>query len=164
MISKNSELYREHPDWAIHVPGRPAHEGRNQYIIDMSRDEIVDYLIDRFTDIFSGANITYIKWDMNRNMTDIYSTALPADRQGEVAHRYILGVYKTHGRAYVKVPRHIVRGLQRRRGQKRSRSVVLYAAELGQRRHRRRGEDVYPIWSEHGLSGKLRMRSRLGRS
>ena len=94
MISKNSELYREHPDWAIQVPGRTAHEGRNQYIIDMSRDEIVDYLIDRFTDIFSGANITYVKWDMNRNMTDIYSAALPADRQGEVAHRYILGVYK----------------------------------------------------------------------
>ena len=94
MISKNSELYREHPDWAIQVPGRTAHEGRNQYIIDMSRDEIVDYLIDRFTDIFSGANIAYIKWDMNRNMTDIYSAALPADRQGEVAHRYILGVYK----------------------------------------------------------------------
>lgn len=94
MISKNSVLFREHPDWAIQAPGMDIHEGRNQFIIDLSRDEIVEYLINVFKEIFSSANIEYVKWDMNRNMTDIYSSALPYDRQGEVAHRYILGAYK----------------------------------------------------------------------
>lgn len=94
MISRDSDLFRKNPDWAIQVPGREIHEARNQYIIDLSRDEIVDYLIEEFKKIFSSANIEYVKWDMNRNMTDIYSSALPPDRQGEVAHRYILGAYK----------------------------------------------------------------------
>ncbi|MEG1880139.1 MAG: alpha-galactosidase [Oscillospiraceae bacterium] len=70
------------------------HEGRSQYILDLSRDDVLQYLIEIFKGVFSSANIQYIKWDMNRNMTDIYSVKLPNDRQGEVAHRYILGLYR----------------------------------------------------------------------
>ncbi len=94
MISRDSELFRAHPDWALQVSGRDIHEGRNQYVLDMSREDIVEYLTKTLTEILSSANIKYIKWDMNRNITDANSAKLPPNRQGEVMHRYILGVYK----------------------------------------------------------------------
>ncbi|MGN0180102.1 MAG: alpha-galactosidase [Monoglobaceae bacterium] len=94
MISPDSDLYRKHPDWAIRIPGREPHKARNQLILDLSRNDVCDYVISSVGDILANANIQYVKWDMNRNMTDIYSSALPAERQGEAAHRYILGLYR----------------------------------------------------------------------
>ena len=94
MVSPDSDLYREHPDWVIEVPERPNSEGRNQLILDFSRREVQDYIIDVLSDLFAGANISYVKWDMNRNMTEIGSNRMPAERQEETAHRYILGLYR----------------------------------------------------------------------
>ncbi|MBR5225829.1 MAG: alpha-galactosidase [Clostridia bacterium] len=94
MVNVNSELYRQHPDWAMQIPGRPHSEGRNQRILDLANPEVVDYLIEKMTQVFSSANIRYVKWDMNRIFSDVYSPFLPAERQGETAHRYIMGLYR----------------------------------------------------------------------
>lgn len=94
MISPDSDLYQKHPDWALQVPGREAHKARHQLILDMGRPEVCEYIISTMSEILASANIKYVKWDMNRNMTDARSALLALDRQGEVAHRYILGVYK----------------------------------------------------------------------
>lgn len=93
MISENSKLYSDHPDWCIHVPGRPRSRGRHQLILDYSNREICDYIISVISDILENADISYIKWDMNRNMTEAGSAFLPPDRQRETAHRYMLGLY-----------------------------------------------------------------------
>jgi alpha-galactosidase len=94
MISEESDLYRKHPDWCIHVPGRGRSTGRSQLILDLSREEVCQNIIDQLTGILSNAPISYVKWDMNRHMTEIGSAALPANRQRETAHRYMLGLYK----------------------------------------------------------------------
>ena len=94
MISPVSELYAKHPDWCIHVDGRERKEGRNQLILDLSRDEVCDYIIKSVNAVLDSANIEYVKWDMNRNMACVGSATLPSDRQGELYHRYMLGLYK----------------------------------------------------------------------
>ncbi|MGG3917080.1 alpha-galactosidase [Parageobacillus thermoglucosidasius] len=94
MVSVDSELYRKHPDWCIHVPNRPRSEGRNQLVLDYSRKEVCDYIIQVISDVLASAPISYVKWDMNRHMTEIGSAALPPERQRETAHRYILGLYR----------------------------------------------------------------------
>ena len=94
MVNTDSDLYRAHPDWAMEIPGRDHSEGRFQRILDLANDAVVDHLINAMTDVFSSAEISYVKWDMNRIFSDVYSGALPADRQGETAHRYILGLYR----------------------------------------------------------------------
>ena len=94
MISEDSDLYREHPDWAISVPGVKPHLGRHQLILDLTRTEVREYIIGFLTDILGNANIEYIKWGMNRNMSDVYSLNLPPERQGEFYHRYFLGLYE----------------------------------------------------------------------
>ncbi|MRY42792.1 alpha-galactosidase, partial [Parabacteroides distasonis] len=94
MVSPNSELYKKHPDWCIHVPGRTRSTGRNQLILDLSRKEVCDYIIKSVSNILESASISYVKWDMNRNMTEVGSAALPPERQRETAHRYMLGLYK----------------------------------------------------------------------
>ncbi|CAM3382810.1 alpha-galactosidase [Marinicrinis lubricantis] len=94
MVSEDSELYRKHPDWCLHVPHRHRSTGRGQLILDFSRKEVCDAIIQMMTDILSSAPITYVKWDMNRHMTEIGSAALPPERQRETAHRYMLGLYQ----------------------------------------------------------------------
>lgn len=94
MVSPDSDLYRTHPDWCIHVKDRHRSVARNQLILDYSRKDVQDAIIQMLSDVLSSANITYVKWDMNRNMSEIGSDMLPADRQMETAHRYILGVYR----------------------------------------------------------------------
>ncbi len=94
MISPVSELYKKHPDWCIHVPSRPKSLGRNQLILDLSRDEICEFVIDFLSDFLENNPISYIKWDYNRYFSEIGSVALPAEQQSEVAHRYILGLYR----------------------------------------------------------------------
>ena len=94
MISPDSDLYRKHPDWCLHVPNRRRTEGRQQLILDFSRADVCEAITKMISDILSSAPITYVKWDMNRNMTEIGSAALPPERQRETAHRYILGLYR----------------------------------------------------------------------
>lgn len=93
MISPESELYRNHPDWCLHIEGRRRTQARQQLILDMSREDVQDYIVETISAVLSSAPITYVKWDMNRNMTEIGSALLPADRQRETAHRYMLGLY-----------------------------------------------------------------------
>lgn len=98
MVNKDSDLYRAHPDWILQTPGRRTSHGRNQFVLDFSRNEVVDCIYGMMENILSQSKISYIKWDMNRSITECYSAALPADRQGEVFHRYILGVYDLYER------------------------------------------------------------------
>lgn len=93
MISPDSELYKAHPDWAIQIKGRPLTLCREQYVLDYSRKEVRDYVYGMMKKILDSANIEYIKWDMNRQLTEVGSATLPADRQRELWHRYVLGVY-----------------------------------------------------------------------
>ena len=93
MVNEESELFKQHPDWVIHVPDRKLSTGRYQYILDLSRQEVVDYLYERLDSFLSCGHINYVKWDMNRVMTEVGSAALPADQQLEVPHRYMLGLY-----------------------------------------------------------------------
>lgn len=94
MVSPISELYKKHPDWCIHIPGRNRSEARRQLILDYSREDVCNYIIEKISEVLSSAPISYVKWDMNRNMSEIGSAKLTANRQREVAHRYILGLYK----------------------------------------------------------------------
>lgn len=93
MISEDSDLYRAHPDWALTIPGRPFSRARHQLVLDFSREDVRTYIFERMCEILESANIEYVKWDANRHLTDVWSAQLPADRQGEVFHRYILGLY-----------------------------------------------------------------------
>jgi len=94
MVSPDSELYRTHPDWCLHVPDRRRTEGRKQLILDFSRADVREVIYGMISKILQSAPITYVKWDMNRNMTEIGSAALPPERQRETAHRYMLGLYE----------------------------------------------------------------------
>lgn len=94
MVSKVSKLYEIHPDWCIHVKNRKRTECRNQLILDLSREEVCDYITNKISGILDSAEIDYVKWDMNRHMTEIGSCGLSSDRQKELPHRYMLGLYK----------------------------------------------------------------------
>ena len=98
MISIDSKLYEKHPDWMIATPGRQGTPARNQYVLDMTRQEVVDYLFEHMSAIIKQTKLDYIKWDMNRNITEMYGAKLPADQQLEFPHRYILGVYQLYAR------------------------------------------------------------------
>lgn len=98
MVNVDSDLFRAHPDWAIGIPGRPRTESRHQLVLDLGRPEIVDHLTEVLTELLGSAPIRYVKWDMNRNITEPFGVGLPPDRQGEFFHRYILGVYELYRR------------------------------------------------------------------
>ena len=91
MINENSDLFREHPDWAMAIPGEKPVRGRNQLVLDFSRKEVVDYLYDAMTSVLDQGNIEYVKWDCNRSISDVYS--LMSETQGNVLYDYILGLY-----------------------------------------------------------------------
>ena len=93
MVCANTALYAAHPDWALTIPGRAPATGRSQLVLDMGRPDVVDYLYNLFHRLLAEHDIAYIKWDMNRNLTDVYSRVLPPERQGEAAYRYMLGLY-----------------------------------------------------------------------
>ncbi|MBQ5747109.1 MAG: alpha-galactosidase [Clostridia bacterium] len=93
MVSPDSDLYRAHPDWALQIAGRKNSLSRTQMVLDLSRKEVCDYIVESISSILSASAVSYVKWDYNRNMAEIHSLALPPERQGEVAHRYILGLY-----------------------------------------------------------------------
>jgi alpha-galactosidase len=93
MVNEDSDLYRAHPDWAFSAPNRHPMLGRNQLVLDLSRKDVENYLYDAISRLLDENHIEYIKWDMNRSLADVYSRQLPRERQGEVSHRYVLGVY-----------------------------------------------------------------------
>ena len=93
MVNEDSDLFRTHPDWVIQTPNRRRSVGRFQLVLDYSRAEVVDHVFTQLSDVFSTAKMSYVKWDMNRSLTEVFSSALPTDQQGEVAHRHMLGVY-----------------------------------------------------------------------
>ena len=94
MVSVDSDLFRAHPDWTIHSNAVKSSYGRNQLILDLGRAEVREYVIKVISDAIKEAKVDYIKWDMNRHMTEPFSNALTADRQLEASHRYIMGVYE----------------------------------------------------------------------
>jgi alpha-galactosidase len=98
MVSPRSRLFEAHPEWAVGVPGRDRSQIRNQFVLDMSNPRVVDHLEQAIGDILRSAPITFVKWDMNRPITEPYGASLPADRQGEFFHRFMLGVYDLHAR------------------------------------------------------------------
>ena len=104
MVNADSDLFRAHPDWAIGVPGRGRTESRQQLVLDYARPEVVDHIADALTAVLSSAPIDYVKWDMNRNITEPWTASVPADRQGEFFHRYILGVYELYRRLTERFP------------------------------------------------------------
>ncbi|NLO86899.1 MAG: alpha-galactosidase [Clostridiales bacterium] len=104
MISPDSDLYRAHPEWAIAVAGSTAGLSRNQYVLDFSREDVVEHIYQKLSKVLHSANIAYVKWDMNRPMADLASANLPADQQGELSHRYILGVYQLQERLITEFP------------------------------------------------------------
>lgn len=93
MVSPDSDLARSHPEWVLHIEGRPASVSRHQWVLDMSRADVRDYLFDSISKVLSSADICYFKWDYNRYLTEVHSALLPPERQGEVRHRYVLGLY-----------------------------------------------------------------------
>ena len=110
MVSEDSDLYREHPEWAIKIPGRNPMRSRYQLVLDMSNPEVIEYLYNSISDILKNNNIEYVKWDMNRSISDWYSTCLPSSRQGEQPHRYILGLYELLERLITDFPHILFEG------------------------------------------------------
>ncbi len=117
MISQDSDLYRAHPDWALQDPGRLPMVSRRQLVLDMGREEIQDYLFERISAILNDASailndaqIEYVKWDFNRSVANCWSGALPADRQGEAAHRFMLGTYRLLERLTAAFPDVMIEG------------------------------------------------------
>ncbi len=105
MVNADSDLYRAHPDWILKTPGRTISHGRFQYVLDFSRKEVVDCIYQMMAKILREAKVSYIKWDMNRSITECFSAALSPEHQGEVFHRYILGVYDLYERLTSEFPR-----------------------------------------------------------
>lgn len=104
MISEDSDLFRAHPDYCVRVPNRAPMRSRWQLVLDMSRKEVVDCIYEQMEKVLSSCPISYVKWDMNRNITDAYSLSLESERQGEFYHRYMLGVYDLMSRITNKFP------------------------------------------------------------
>lgn len=96
MTNEDSDLYRAHPDWILHVPGRPKREGRNQYCLDMTRADVIANIADQITAVLSSCNVEYVKWDMNRGLSEVASALRTAEKQRETYHDYVLGVYRLY--------------------------------------------------------------------
>lgn len=104
MVSPRSRLFDEHPEWAVGFPGRPRSEIRNQCVLDLSNKVVVDYLERIVGNVLSSAPIAYVKWDMNRVITEPFGASLPPERQNEFYHRYMLGVYDLYARLTERFP------------------------------------------------------------
>ena len=110
MVSPDSDLYRAHPDWALSVPGRTPVQGRSQLVLDLGRQDVIEYLYGCLSDLLRSHDIRYVKWDMNRSLTDVYSRVLSPERQGEAAHRYMLGLYGLLERLTTEFPQVLFEG------------------------------------------------------
>lgn len=105
MVSIDSDLYRSHPDWCLHVPARARTTGRNQLVLDFSRQCVRDNIFEQLSAMLASANIDYVKWDMNRHLTEVFSQDWDPSRQGEISHRYVLGVYEVFARITAAFPK-----------------------------------------------------------
>lgn len=105
MVCPDSDLYRAHPDWAIQIEGREAGLCRNQYVLDITREEVLEHTWNSIKNVLSSANIEYLKWDMNRPIADVGSMGLDSDRMGEFFHRYTLAVYELQRRVTETFPK-----------------------------------------------------------
>lgn len=92
-VNEDSDLYRAHPDWALEIPGKRPCRSRGQLVLDFSREDVREYIFSHMCEVLDSARIEYLKWDLNRSLADLYSAILPSGRQGEVAHRFVLGLY-----------------------------------------------------------------------
>ena len=110
MVNVKSGLYQEHPDWTMEIPGHAHSEGRHQRLLDLANPQVQDYVIDSMSKVFASGEISYVKWDMNRTFTDYYAPSLPTERQGEVAHRYVLGLYRCMKELTVRFPHILFEG------------------------------------------------------
>ena len=110
MVNEDSELYRNHPEWALQDPGRKPVMGRDQLVLDMSRTEVIDYLYTSMEKVLMSAKISYVKWDFNRSLANIYSGALQAHKQGELCHRFVLGSYALMDRLRTSFPDLLIEG------------------------------------------------------
>ena len=110
MISVDSKLYKEHPDYALHEPNRGMTLSRNQLVLDFSRKEVVDNIYNQMCLILDKVPLDYIKWDFNRNLTEVFSSAADAEHQGEVSHRYVLGLYDLMERLVTRYPNILFEG------------------------------------------------------
>ena len=110
MISPESDLYRAHPDWCLHIPGRESITSRHQLVLDVGRTEVQDFMVDAISRTLRDSGAAYLKWDMNRNFSNIGSAALPASRQAETAHRYMLGLYSVLERVTRAFPEVMIEG------------------------------------------------------
>lgn len=110
MINTQSKLFQQHPDWAIAAPDGLHSEGRNQRILDLANPEVVQFITEKMTEVFSTSGADYVKWDMNRIFSDVFSPYLPAERQGETAHRYICGLYRVMGELVKRFPKVLFEG------------------------------------------------------
>ena len=108
MVNEDSDLYREHPDWAFVIPGRRPNRSRHQLVLDFSRKEVVDYIYNQICSVLDQGNVEYIKWDMNRSIADVYSAT--ADSQGRVLHDYVLGLYDFLERLVNRYPNILIEG------------------------------------------------------
>ena len=104
MVNPGTRVWDEHPEWVLHAPGQPLRPCRHQYVLDFSNPQVVDYLYEQLEQVISSANISYIKWDMNRSMADVYSQTTAPERQGCVLHASILGVYRLYDRLTKRFP------------------------------------------------------------
>lgn len=103
-VNRDSDLYREHPEWVLGEPGRTISQSRNQLLLDFSKKEVVDYIYDMLEKIFADVPVSYVKWDMNRNMAEVFSEGAGREAQGMVRHKYILGVYELYERLTSRFP------------------------------------------------------------
>jgi alpha-galactosidase len=111
MVSENSKLYREHPDWAFTIPGRKPVRSRYQLVLDFSRKEVVDYIYEHIAKVVEAADgVGYIKMDMNRHLSDIYSATAAWQNQGVILHKYTLGVYDFLERMLKRFPNILIEG------------------------------------------------------
>ena len=108
MISEDSDLYREHPDWALTIPGRNPVHARNQLVLDFSRKEVVDHIFDQICKVLDQGNIEYVKWDMNRSLMDVFSRG--TEDQGRVMYDYVLGLYDFLERIVTRYPDLLIEG------------------------------------------------------
>ena len=145
MVNAGTALWNEHPDWVLHEPGRRPQQGRFQYVLDYSNPAVVDWIFARLCSVLDGAPIDYIKWDMNRSISDAYSCTAASDAQGMVLHKYILGVYRLYRLLTERYPPHPIRVLRFGRGPVRPGDAGLRAPVLDQRRHRRGGAAAHPV-------------------
>ena len=110
MVNVDSQLYKDHPEWTVSIPGRPHSEGRNQRILDLADRNVQEFIIDSVSALLQDGSVRYVKWDMNRNFSDYYSPSLPKSRQREAAHRYILGLYQVMGELTKRFPEVLFEG------------------------------------------------------